>query len=107
VFLLCRRYDRERKGKQDFPALWIHPVQAPQRLTFSIEYQGIDTIELDGKKTEVSRYDIRIRNSSRYAAWADAQGRMIRLIPLPLKGAASGLTLEGYENSAAGLRPAP
>jgi hypothetical protein len=107
VFMLCRHYDRQRKGKQESPALWIHPTQPPQRLTFSIELQGSDAILHDGKKVDLSRYEIVIRGSSRYVAWADPQGRMVRLIPLPVKGTASGLTLEGYEKSAAELRPAP
>jgi hypothetical protein len=107
VFLLCRHYDRKRKGKQESPALWIHPTQPPQQLTFSIELQGSDAIEHDGKKIDLGRYEIVIRGNSRYVAWADTQGRMIRLVPLPVKGTASGLTLEGYEKSAAGLRPAP
>jgi hypothetical protein len=105
VFLLCRRYDRSRQGKQDHPALWIHPTQPPQRLTFSIEWQGTDTIRHAGKAVELSRYRIRIRNNSAYAAWADARGRLVRLIPLAGKGTAPGMTLEGYERSAATLRP--
>jgi hypothetical protein len=111
VFLLCRRSStcvgtrRQRRGRQEFPALWIHPTQPAQRLTFSIEWQGTDRIERDGEPTELGRYLIRIRNNSRYAAWADAQGRMVRLIPLPLNEAAPGLTLEGYEKAAASLRP--
>jgi hypothetical protein len=104
IFLLCRRCDRQKKGKQEFPALWIHPTQPALRLTFSIESQGTDLIERDGKKTELDRYLIRIRNNSPYAAWADAQGRLIRLIPLPMKDSAPGLTLEGWEKAAAGLR---
>jgi hypothetical protein len=107
IFLLCRRYDRRRKGKQDHPALWIHPTQPPQRLTFSIEWQGADTIRHAGKELELSRYRIRIRNNSAYAAWADARGRLVRLIPLPGKGTAPGMTLAGYERSAAALRPPP
>jgi hypothetical protein len=105
VFLLCRRCDPGRKGKQEFPALWIHPTQPAQRLTFSIERQGTDVTEHDGKKQELGRYRIHIRNNSAYAAWTDARGRMVRLIPLPAKGTTAGLTLEGYEKSAAGLRP--
>src|SRR5262245_25649622 len=105
VFLLCRRYDRTRKGKQEFPALWIHPEKPARRLTFSIEWQGSDSIERDGKKVDLGRYQIRIRDGSAYAAWADGEGRMIRLIPLPAKGATGGFTLEGYEKSAAELRP--
>ena len=107
VFLLCRRYNRARKGLQEFPALWIHPTQTPRRLTFSIERQGADLIERDGKKVELGRYSIRIRNNSSYTAWADAEGRMIRLMPQPSSDPAAGLTLEGYEKPAAGLRPAP
>jgi hypothetical protein len=104
IFLLCRRYDRQKKGKQEFPALWIHPTQPALRLTFSIEWQGTDLIERAGKKSELDRYLIRIRNNSPYAAWADAQGQLIRLIPLPMKDSTPGLTREGYEKAAAGLR---
>jgi hypothetical protein len=104
VFLLCRRYDRKRGGKQEHPALWIHPTQPPQRLTFSIERTGEDAIEHDGKKVALERYTIRIRGGSAYAAWADAEGRMVRLVPLPQRAATAGLTLKGYEKSAAGLR---
>lgn len=107
VFLLCHWYDRQRKGKQEFPALWIHPTQPPQRLTFSIEWRGTDQIERDGTKIELDRLAIRIRNNSAYVAWADAQGRMVRLIPLPLQKTAPGLTREGFEKAAAGLRPSP
>src|SRR5262245_26326065 len=35
TFLLCRRYDRKKGGKQELPGLWIHPHQPSQRLTFS------------------------------------------------------------------------
>jgi hypothetical protein len=107
VLLLCRRYDRRRQGRQEFPGLWIHPTQAPQRLTFSIERLGSDTIEHAGKKLELDRYLIRIRNQSGYAAWADTRGRLVRLIPLASKDNTSGLTLQGYEQSAAGLRRPP
>jgi hypothetical protein len=105
VFLLCRRYDAKRGGKQEFPGLWIHPTEAPRRLTFTIERQGTDSIDHAGKKIELGRYHIIIRNNSSYVAWADADGRMIRLIPLPFQKGSSGLTLEGFEKAASGLRP--
>lgn len=105
VFLLSRRYDCVRGGKQEFPALWVHPTQPPQRLTFSIEQQGTDRIEVDGKKIVLARHLIRIRGNSGYVAWADDKWRMIRLIPLPFKAPAAGMTLEGHEKSAASLRP--
>jgi len=105
VFLLCRRYDRTKMGKQEFPALWIHPEKPARRLTFSIEPQGIDALKHDSIKIELTRYLIKIRDGSAYSAWADGDGRMIRLIPLPAKKTAVGMTLEGYEKSAAELRP--
>jgi hypothetical protein len=105
VFLLCRRYDRDKKGKQEFPALWIHPTQPPRRLTFSIERQGSDAIAVEGRKIELDRYLIRIRGNSGYVAWADSQGKMIRLVPLPFKVSASGMTLQGFEKTARGLKP--
>jgi hypothetical protein len=103
VFLLCRRYDRGRKGKQEYPGLWIHPTRPPQRLTFSIEWQRADTIRHAGKDLALGRYRIRIRNNNAYVAWADGQGRLIRLLPLPHKEKAAGMTLAGYEPSAARL----
>jgi hypothetical protein len=106
TFLLCRRYDRTRGGKQEFAALWIHPVQPAQRLTFTIERQGKDSVEQGGKKVELDRYLIHIRNNSAYVAWADSQGQMIKLAPLPFKpNAANWLVLEGYEKSVDRLAP--
>jgi hypothetical protein len=107
IFLLCRRYDLQKKGKQEFPALWIHPGQPAQRLTFAIEWQGTDAIQRGGRKHVLSRFHIRIRNNSAYVAWADDQGKLVRLIPLPLGKLPSGLSLEGWEKAASELRPAP
>jgi hypothetical protein len=107
TFLLCRRYDRAKGGKQELAGLWIHPEQAAQRLTFSIERVGKDTIEHDGKKVELHRHEVRIRNNSGYAAWTDDKGRMIKLTSLPFKEKNSTeLVLDGFEKSAAKLRPA-
>src|SRR5262249_9153186 len=97
--------DRTRKGKQEFPALWIHPGQPARRLTFSAELQGADRVEQNGKGVELGRYRIRIRDGSAYVAWADADGGLIRLVPLLTKGPGRGFTREGYEKAAAGLRP--
>ena len=60
-----------------------------------------------GARVELGRYAVRIRNGSAYVAWADARGRLVRLIPLPWQEAAPGLTREGFAKAAAGLRPAP
>ena len=101
TFLLARRYDRAKGGKQEFPGLWIHPSQPAQAPRFSIEKVGRDTIDHDGKKIELDRCVIQLRGNSAYAAWIDAKGMLIRLIPLPAKeGVVSGLVLEGYQKSA-------
>jgi len=106
TFLLCRRYDRGKGGKQEFGALWIHPDQPAQRLTFTVERLGKDAIEHTGQKVELDRLAIHIRNNSPYLGWADQQGRMIRLVGLPFKeGTSVDLMRQGYEPSAATLKP--
>jgi hypothetical protein len=82
VFLLCRRYDRRRSGKQVFAGLWIHPEKEPLRLTFTIERKGADAIEHGGRKRQLDKFEIRLRNNDGYVAWADGSGRMIQLQPL-------------------------
>lgn len=104
TFMLCRLYDRKRQGKQEFPALWIHPTKKPLRLTFSIERKDSVFIEHKSKKMKLGRYAIRIRNNSAYVAWADENGRMIRLIPAGAKSATAGLTLQGFEGSVGKLK---
>ena len=106
TFLLCRRYDRKQGGKQSFPGLWIHPEQAGQRLTFAIERTGEDTVEHADKTLELGRYVIWLRGNSSYAAWADRNGKMIKLVPLPYReNAANWLVLDGYERSTSDLVP--
>lgn len=107
TFVLCQRYDRKKGGKQEFPGLWIHPVQPAQRLTFSIERVGMDVIEHGGKEVKLDRHRIHIRNNSAYMAWTDGDGVMIKLMSLPVreKGGTS-LVRSGHEKSAAMLRPA-
>jgi len=104
--LMCRRYDAKAGGKQSFPGLWIHPEQPSQSLAFTIEKDGAETLDLADKKLRLIRFTIALRGNSRYAAWADVGGRMIKLVPLPYKeNAANWLVLEGYEKSAANLWP--
>lgn len=106
TLLLCRRYDRKRGGKQEFSGLWIHPTQPAQLLKFSIERTGTEQIMHAGKKLDVDRYTIRIRGPNSYVAWADGQGQMLRLVSMPFKdGTPNGLVREGYEKSAAALKP--
>ncbi|MBM4068487.1 MAG: hypothetical protein FJ271_06020 [Planctomycetes bacterium] len=81
VFLMCRRYDRTKVGKQSFPGIWLHPSKDWLRLTFTIERVGKDNIEVDGKKRMADRFVIHLRNKSEYTAWADENGLLLRLRP--------------------------
>lgn len=106
TFLLCRRYDHKTGGKHTFPGLWIHPEQVRHRLTFAIERTGEDAVTHVGKKLKLSRYTIWLRGNSRYAAWADETGKLIKLVPLPYKEKATNwLVLDGYEQSTSDLSP--
>ncbi len=105
TFRICRLWDRKKGGKQEFPGLWIHPVQAAQRLTFTAEKAGAATLEHGGEKLELERLAIRIRGNSLYAAWTDPAGRMIKLVSMPFKETSTVLVLEGFETSAAALKP--
>lgn len=102
VLLLCERYDQAAGGKQTFPALWYHPEQGVQLLKLHIERQGHDTIQHRDRKLKLTQFAIHLRGNSAYAAWAAADGTMVRLMPLPAKGKQrSGLILEGYDKSGA------
>jgi polyhydroxybutyrate depolymerase len=105
AFRLCRLADRSKEGPQEFPGLWIHPDQPAQRLTFAIEKLGGATLEHAGRTLELARWSIRLRGGSRYAAWSDSEGRMIKLVSLPFKEGATELVLEGFAASAATLKP--
>ncbi len=102
AFLMARRYDRVRGGKQEFAGLWIHPTQQPLRPTFTITRQGEDTVENQGESVRLDRYEITLRGGSRYVGWSDARGRLVRLVPqAPARG---GIVLEGWEQVADKLR---
>jgi WD40 repeat protein len=101
TLLICRRYDRAAGGKQEFPGLWIHPEKPAQRLTFTAEKAGGLTLKREGQPLELIRLDIRLRDGGRYAAWSDAEGRMIKLVSWPFKEGGTHLVREGFEAWAA------
>jgi len=105
TFLLSRRYDRGKGGRQEFQGLWIHPQQPAQRPTFSAERTGGATVEHAGKRLELDRLAIRLRGGSAYVGWSDAEGRLLKLVSLPYKEGTADLVLEGFEESTAALRP--
>lgn len=101
TFLLCRRHDRTKAGKQETAGLWIHPEQPAQRLTFSVEKQGTDKIDHAGEKLELDRVTIRIRGNTPYTGWTDAKGRMVKLMQA---GTPLELVVDGFEKSVGGLK---
>jgi len=95
IFMLCRNYDRKAGGRQKFPALWLHPTQPAQVAVFAIERQGTQAILRDGKPMQLERFRVEIRGGSAYVAWANTQGELIKLAPLPFK-AGSGIVRSGW-----------
>jgi hypothetical protein len=109
IFQLVRRYDARKGGKQEFPGLWIHPVQDLQRLTFTIErLEKSDTVTVKDAQTQkdvevkLDRYRIRLRSGD-YLAWADGNARVVRLMPLAAR--ALPVVLEGFEAATRSLGP--
>lgn len=93
IFLLCRRF-KPGSVKEEFQGLWIHPTQKAQAIRFTIEKEGTDTVERDGKRITLNRYRIQIRGPAPYRAWANEAGILIKLVPASGKG---GLIREGWE----------
>lgn len=103
AFLMARRYDRTRGGKQEFAGLWIHPTQQPLRPTFTIAREGEDTVEYHGETVRLDRYAITLRGGSRYVGWSDAKGRLVKLAPE--SSPRGGIVLEGWEQATKSLIP--
>jgi hypothetical protein len=102
VFQLVRRYDAAKGGKQEFAGLWFHPVQGLETQTFTIERQGQDAVTVKSMEVKLTRYRIKLRSGD-CAAWADGEGRVLRLQPLAAK--ATPVVLEGFEDATKGLKP--
>jgi hypothetical protein len=93
--LLVRRYDLERCGEQEFAGLWIHPRQEPLPVTFKVTHTGEDNVQVDDQRVHLDRLLIVLRGGSRYIAWRDDVGRMVRLVPE--RSPHQGLVLDGWE----------
>jgi hypothetical protein len=102
IFQLARRYDRTKGGRQEFPGLWVHPVQPPIVQTFAIERIGTDVITAGDQKVTLDRYRIKLRSGD-YIAWADANGRVYKLFRSGSPRAF--VVLEGFEEAARTLGP--
>jgi hypothetical protein len=101
VFMVVRRYDQGKGGKQTFAGLWIHPTQDTRQLSFTVEAEKEEVIEAEGKKVPLKRFRVTLRSGA-YLVWADGSGKVYRLMP-PGKPA-SAVILEGYEKATSDLR---
>jgi hypothetical protein len=100
ILLVLRRYDHKQGGKQQFAALWFHPVKPPRGLTVAVEELGKDTITAGDKKLTLGRFRVQLRSGA-YLVWADGQGKVFKLMP---PGQPQGaVILKGQEKSTAGL----
>ena len=98
---MVRSYDRDKGGPQEFAGLWIHPTRDPFRLTFRLTPLAEDRVKRDGKDVRLGRFLVQLRGGSRYIAWRDSDGRLVRLVPE--RSPRGGIVLEGWEKVAVKL----
>ena len=96
VIQLVTRYDAKKGGKQEFGGVWFHPVEKWQFLKFAIERTGEDKITLKDREIKLYRNEINLRSGG-YRTWSDADGRVVRIVPLGQGG--MPIVLEGYEEA--------
>jgi hypothetical protein len=101
IFLLIRRYDRARGGRQESTGFWFHPQQPARVLAFTVERLGDDTLLVKERRHSLGRYRVTLRSGA-YVVWADDTGRVWKLIPGGNPKAA--VVLQGYEKATAELK---
>jgi hypothetical protein len=99
---VVRRYDAAKAGKQEFGGMSIDPVQGFAKQTFTAERQAADTVTVKDKEQKLDRFRLKLRGGD-YTAWADAEGRVVRVQRLAPK--AVPLVLDGFEDATRGLKP--
>jgi hypothetical protein len=102
VLQLVRRYDAAKGGKQQIAGLSLDPVHGVQKQTFTAERQTADTVTVKDKAVKLERYRLKLRGGD-YTAWADGEGRVVRVHGLAAK--AVPVVLEGFEDATRGLKP--
>ncbi len=102
VLQVVRRYDGAKGGKQELAGLSLDPVQGLQKQAVSAERQATDAVTLKDKELKLERYRLKLPGGD-YAAWADGEGRVVRVQGLVPK--AVPVVLEGFEDATRGLKP--
>ena len=103
AYQITRRYDREKGGVQEFAGLWIHPQRQPFRLTFTLTPIGENRVTLKGQEVKLDRSRMELRGGSRYVAWRNASGQLVRLVLE--NNPRSGIVLGGWEEVTRSLNP--
>jgi len=103
AFMAVRRYDPRGSTTQKFPGLWIHPTSKPLELTISLTRIGHDSVTLDKKTEKLDRFLLILRGGSRYIAWRNQQGQLVRLVPA--RKGTGGIVLTGWELATRVLKP--
>lgn len=101
ILQVIQRYDRKKAGKQEFPGLWIHPVQPARQLKFVVEKLGTDFVTIDAKQIVLDRFRVQLRSGA-YVVWADNTGRVIKLLPESQR--AAFVVLEGFAEATRELK---
>jgi hypothetical protein len=99
---VVHRYDAAKGGKQEFAGVWIDPVQGLQKQTFGAERQPADTVTVKDKETKLDRFKLKLRGGD-YTAWADGDGRVVRVQGLAAKSLP--VVLDGFEEATRALKP--
>jgi hypothetical protein len=102
-FMAVRRYDLNGSTTQTFPGLWIHPTSKPLELTIRLTRLGHDSVMLGQKTEKLDRFLLVLRGGSRYVAWRNQQGQLVRLVPA-MKGS-GGIVLTGWGLATRVLKP--
>jgi hypothetical protein len=102
VLQVVRRYDAAKGGKQEFAGMSIGPMEGFQKQTFTAERLAADTVTVKDKEVKLDRFRLKLRGGD-YTAWADADGRVVRVQGLAAK--AVPVVLEGFEDATRGLKP--
>ena len=76
-----RRYDPAGKPTQEFPGLWIHPMQDPARLTFKLTREREDEMTRERRTVRLLRLALELRGGSKYTVWRNEVGQLVRLMP--------------------------
>ena len=105
AFMAVRRYDLQGDTTQTISGLWIHPTREPLEVTLSLTRLGHDSVTQRNKSAKLDRFLLVLRAGSRYVAWRNQSGQLVRLVPV--KKGSGGIVLTGWERATRDLKPTP